>query len=220
MRALTKKLRANSAGFSLAETLIVVLILLMVSAVIGAAIPTAANVFTKTVDTANAQVVLSTTMTALRDELCTVTEFEAPVGNSLIYKSKRGWAKLEFGEFPVTPAAPAGGEGTPAESDGGEGGEASKVETFFGIRILYLTKTYDEENGVFVYTPDETDPSRQRYLVSPEAVTANLKIQCGGIKAEKGVITFSDLKVIRSENPTADIASMETFSVKTMMKDS
>ena len=219
MRALTKKLRANSAGFSLAETLIVVLILLMVSAVIGAAIPTAANVFTKTVDTANAQVVLSTTMTALRDELCTVTEFEAPVENSksLIYKSKRGWAKLEFGEFPVTPA---GGEGTPAESDGGEGGEASKVETFSGIRILYLTKTYDEENGVFVYTSDETDPSRQRYLVSPEAVTANLKIQCGGINAEKGVITFSDLKVIRSENPTADIASRKTFSVKTMMKDS
>ena len=217
MRALTKKLRANSAGFSLAETLIVVLILLMVSAVIGAAIPTAANVFTKTVDTANAQVVLSTTMTALRDELCTVTEFEAPVGNSLIYKSKRGWAKLEFGEFPVTPA---GGEGTPAESDGGEGGEASKVETFSGIRILYLTKTYDEENGVFVYTSDETDPSRQRYLVSPEAVTANLKIQCDRINAEKGVITFSNLKVIRSENPTADIASRETFSVKTMMKDS
>ncbi len=220
MRELAKKLRAGSAGFSLAETLIVVLILLIVTAVVGAAIPTAASVFTKTVDTANAQVVLSTTMTALRDELSTVTEFEDPAGGSyLIYKSKQGWARLEFGEFPVTPVAAPAEPAEPTEPTEG-GGEAPAVETFAGIRILYLTKTYDEANGVFVYTSDEADAARQRFLVSPEAVTANLKIQCSGITANnKGVITFSDLAVIRSENPTADIASRDTFKVKTMVKE-
>lgn len=69
MRMIIRKTRRNRAGFSLAETLIVILILLMVSAIVGAAIPTASTVYKKTVDTANAQLLLSTTMTVLRDEL-------------------------------------------------------------------------------------------------------------------------------------------------------
>lgn len=64
-----KRIRKNRAGFSLAETLITILILLMVSAIVAAALPTASTVYKKTVDAANAQVLLSTTMTILRDEL-------------------------------------------------------------------------------------------------------------------------------------------------------
>lgn len=67
-------------GFSLSETLVAVLILLMVSAVVAGGIPVAANVYRKVVDTANAQVLLSTSMTALRDELGTATEIVAPAG--------------------------------------------------------------------------------------------------------------------------------------------
>ena len=76
-----KKLKKRG-GFTLAETLAAVLILLMVSGVVAEGIPAAANVYRGTIDAANAQVVLSTTINALRDELTTargLTVFENEV---------------------------------------------------------------------------------------------------------------------------------------------
>ncbi len=69
MRSILKKLKKGKAGFSLAETLIAILILLMVSAIVAGAMPAAASAYQKTVDAANAQILLSTAMTVLRDEL-------------------------------------------------------------------------------------------------------------------------------------------------------
>lgn len=86
MRVFFKKLKKGSAGFTLAETLICVLILLMVSAIIGAAIPTAASAYAKTVDAANAQILLSTAITVLRDELGTASEVDAN-GTVVTYNS-------------------------------------------------------------------------------------------------------------------------------------
>lgn len=68
MKAIRKK--CNSAGFSLAEALVTVLILLMVSAIVAAGMPAAREALQKAVDAANAQTLLSTTATALRAELC------------------------------------------------------------------------------------------------------------------------------------------------------
>ena len=50
----------NEDGFTLAETLMTVLIMLLVSSVIAAGIPAAAKAYRKAVDAANAQVLLST----------------------------------------------------------------------------------------------------------------------------------------------------------------
>lgn len=61
--------KKNTSGFTLAETLVAILIMLMVSSVVVAGIPAAANAYTKAVDAANAQALLSTTITALRNEL-------------------------------------------------------------------------------------------------------------------------------------------------------
>ena len=63
-------------GFSLAETLLAVLILLMVSSIVAAGIPSARNAYEKVVLTANADVLLSTTMTTLRNELGTATDID------------------------------------------------------------------------------------------------------------------------------------------------
>jgi type II secretory pathway pseudopilin PulG len=71
LKAFIKKVLKSRAGFSLAETLMAIMILLMASAIVGAAIPAASNVYQKSVDVANAQVVLSTTITMLRDQLST-----------------------------------------------------------------------------------------------------------------------------------------------------
>lgn len=65
-RALKKLNRTQ--GFTLSETLVAVVILVMISA---AALPAALNAYKNAVDAANAQVLLSTTVNALRDELST-----------------------------------------------------------------------------------------------------------------------------------------------------
>lgn len=64
--------RLNSqSGFTLAETLLAVLILLLVSGIVATGIPVAKNVYDKTIVAANAQVLLSTAVAALKDELGT-----------------------------------------------------------------------------------------------------------------------------------------------------
>ena len=83
MSVVLKKLKESRAGFTLAETLICVLILLMVSAIVGAAMPSAANAYKNVVDAANAQVLLSTTLTALRDEFSTAKQVQWTSGRGL-----------------------------------------------------------------------------------------------------------------------------------------
>ena len=70
LHIITKRLR-RTGGFTLAESMMAILILLMATAVVVAAIPAAQRAYTKVTDSANAQVLLSTTVTRLRDELDT-----------------------------------------------------------------------------------------------------------------------------------------------------
>ena len=59
----------NRNGFSLAEALVSVLILLMVSSVVAAGIPVAQRAYFDVTNSANAQLMLSTTITSIRTEL-------------------------------------------------------------------------------------------------------------------------------------------------------
>ena len=59
------------AGFTLAEMLLATLILLLVSSIVATGVPVAKNAYEKVVLGANAQVLLSTTVSALRNELGT-----------------------------------------------------------------------------------------------------------------------------------------------------
>lgn len=62
------------AGFTLAEMLVALLILLMVSSVVAAGIPVAVRAYTKVTRSANAEVLLSTSVSALRDQLGTARD--------------------------------------------------------------------------------------------------------------------------------------------------
>ena len=68
MKKMTKRIK-DRRGFTVAELLITILILLMVTGVVAAGIPVAAEAYYKVVDTANAQLLLSTTVTTLRTQL-------------------------------------------------------------------------------------------------------------------------------------------------------
>lgn len=73
----TRKRRKSSAGFTLAETLLAVLILLMVSSIVAAGVPAAKNAYEKVVLASNAEILLSTTMSsALRNELGLASKVE------------------------------------------------------------------------------------------------------------------------------------------------
>ncbi|MBO4277269.1 MAG: hypothetical protein J5925_02580 [Clostridia bacterium] len=72
MKNLKRRLRSKK-GFTLAEVFIALLIMLMVSAVVAAGIPAASKAYDKTVTAANAQTLLSTTLSCLRDELATAS---------------------------------------------------------------------------------------------------------------------------------------------------
>ncbi|MBQ8110358.1 MAG: hypothetical protein IJ124_09400 [Clostridia bacterium] len=65
-----RKLKSAS-GFTLAETMLAVLIMLLVATIMANGIPVAQSAYEKVVLSANAQSLLSTTITTLRDELGT-----------------------------------------------------------------------------------------------------------------------------------------------------
>ena len=87
MKRVSCKAKGQS-GFTLAETLLTVLILLLVSGIVATGVPVARNVYEKTIVAAIAQVMLSSAITALRDELGTAWKVEvAADGRSVTYFS-------------------------------------------------------------------------------------------------------------------------------------
>lgn len=88
-----KKMRLSlnrSGGFSLAEMLMAMMILLMASGILAGGVPAAAQVYWKIIDTANAQTLLSTTMISLRDELDTASHITLNENSEIIYTNDDG----------------------------------------------------------------------------------------------------------------------------------
>lgn len=94
-----KQKMKNQKGFSLAETLLAVLILLLVSLIVASGLPAARNAYSNVILGSNARSLLSTAVSALRDELGTawnidvtgdeVTYYSADTGNRSILKNGR-----------------------------------------------------------------------------------------------------------------------------------
>lgn len=85
-------------GFTLAETLLAVLILLLVSAIVVTGMPAATNAYNKIVLGANAKVMLSTAITALHDEIGTAWKVvkTAPGSKELVYFNASTGAKSKI----------------------------------------------------------------------------------------------------------------------------
>lgn len=84
------RLLKNEKGFTLAETLMAVLILMMVTAIVAGGLPAAQAALKKTVDASHAQTLLSTTMTALRDELSTAKSITEANNTTIKYEDAAG----------------------------------------------------------------------------------------------------------------------------------
>ncbi len=193
MRAIVNKLKKSREGFTLAETLICVLILLMVSAIVGAAIPTAANVYKNTVDVANAQVLLSTTLTALRDEFSTAKQVQWTSGTSTvtIYNGK-GVRKITVcGEGDTLP----------------DGANAPGV---------WVSDKKDN------YKPgDPVEFEKATLLVSAVAATSDMYVVFSITDiSDDGVITLGSIQVLKSLDGTTDpvLAEQAAYTIRAVGK--
>ena len=85
MKLFGKKLK-KTQGFSLAETLVALLIILLVASVVAAGMPAAKDAYFKVIESANAQVFLSTTLTTLRNEM-TTAKYKRTVSGQFVFEN-------------------------------------------------------------------------------------------------------------------------------------
>ena len=176
-----------TAGFTLVEMLTAILILLMVSSVVAAGIPAAINAYEKVVIASNAEVLLSTTITALRNELGTADEVtvlnadgsnaDPAPGEGISYRSSATGAKAKLHLDPV------------------ESGKTEKT-----IKLKRYAEVADSE---------------EVWLISRQASTADLYVTYDSVSYDKdtGVVTFSNLRVMR-ESASQELTKRETYSIK------
>ena len=203
MKRIRNKL-ASSHGFTLAETLVCVLILLMVTGIVAAALPTASNVYTGAVDAANAQILESTAITVLRDELSTARDIlcneEQTQQSIIMYRSAETgrWNKIVS---------------THMTTDDGDRINNILIYEFgeADVNASYdnFDAANDEEEGVH-YEPED-----YRYLVSEKATTQNLSISFGSVSVSNGLITINNLRVYRNGS-AAPIAERDVLTIKTI----
>ena len=93
-----KRKQNSNRGFTLAETLMAVLILLLVSLIVANGMPAARDAYQKVVLTANAQTLLSTAVNALRDEVGTAWDVRPVPGDTtaLTYMSSDTGARSKI----------------------------------------------------------------------------------------------------------------------------
>ena len=88
-KKISRKLHSDK-GFSLAELLVAILILLMVSSIVATGIPVAREAYQKVVLASNADVLLSTTVSTLRNELGTAQDVKVDGTTITYYSPTRG----------------------------------------------------------------------------------------------------------------------------------
>lgn len=185
-----KKRKRLSAGFTLAEVLIALLIILMVTAIVVAGIPAAANALEKSVSASNAQVLLTTTVTKLRSELGSAREVFA-VGNGsaedrICYIDENG-----------VPSRISSGK---KEDDG----------TFTGIK---LTRYKGTDIG------SDSDKLSEMDLLSDKASNENLFVDFRFAGYANGIVTLKDVRVHKKNQAGDVIASLETLNIRVSQAD-
>ena len=185
----------STAAFTLAETLLAVLILLLVSGIVAGGVPAARNAYEKVMLESNSEVLLSTTVTALRNELGTAAEIEAGTPDDsgtvteILYERESASGDELIGSKSKIRLAGAEDAGEPA-----------------GV-ILY--ERYADT--------DLTLGGGARRLVSKEASTGDLYVTYESVRYDEaaGIITFSGLSVDR-ESGRKGLAKLDTFSIRVL----
>ena len=177
------------AGFTLVETMMALIILMLLTAVVASGIPVASQTYTKAVDASNAQVALTTTAAKLREELSLAQDvFFVRAGEGTerevkLFKTSDGyWATIEN---------PTGDE------------KGLYVQAYYGVP--------DETIGTAPYgmVKIPADKNGRYPLIPDSAMVGNLKVTLDATKTpnitynyETGVFTVNGLTVTQSGTNT------------------
>ena len=188
MTAAFRKLNQQK-GFSLAEMLVAVLILLMVSAVVAGGVPAASNAYSKAVDAANAQVLISTAATALRDELGTAKNVSIRGKTVRYYSADNGnYSELSLGDK--------------------DGRSVIMLTSYLGEKV---TNSDSDVSGgsADATTYGAPEDKVQWELVSSAAITKKLGLTYESVSFDNGIITFTNLQVLKNNNVLAELEQLE-----------
>lgn len=200
MKSIMPKKRSRR-GFTLAETMLAMLIMLIATAIVVQGIPLAKRVHDKVVDTANAQSVLSTAATLLRDEL------------SMAGRIRVGSQDAE-GNFQAVEND--GDQGTVVMYLSGNTGRTSRlyVDTDEkGVRSIYLEEYLLDSEGQPQATPrklvftvtEGADPQRAMELTFTDIA----------YNREEALFTIGALQVNRVGEAKA-LASIDPYIIRTV----
>lgn len=194
MKKAIKKLKSN-IGFTLSETLITVLILVMVAGVVAEGVPAAVRAFGKAVEAANTQMALSTTVNALRSELATAWSVDCK-SNEIFYISSKTGAKTKIYRD---------------SSDN----NIIKVQDF----LNYESETEHAPDAEPHALVSESAVTKD-LLVTFGSVAWD---QNSEGKEDKSVLVFSDLKVIKNDETAdenaAELANVDKLYIRVLTKD-
>ncbi len=185
-----KQKRLNRKGFTLAETLLAALILLLVSLLLTTGVPTAISAIKRVMLASNAQVLLSTAVDALKDEVGTAWDVEnvgtTDNNNEITYYSGDTGAKSSL--FYLDSDAVTGEENGIAEN---------------GIYVQEYSRAYAFDNAYLgTALPPAESKKAKRMLVSSKASADELYVKFGGIHyyENTGIVTIKELGVYKKED--------------------
>lgn len=159
-------------GFTFTETLVALLIVVLLTGFVSTAVPVAINTYRQVVGDSNAQVALSTTASALRDELGLATEVKTSSAGVVFYRA---------------------GDGTWATIDNGTAGSRGLVKHVYADSGSFDPNSPGAETSAVSLIPEAAiagaqggDAVRVRMTGSPYITYANGVFTVGGIEALVG----------------------------------
>lgn len=200
MKALLRKAHKrikDSRAFSVSEALVALIILLLVTEIVAAGIPAAGRAYDNVVVASNAEVLLSTSMSALRNELSTARDITvSPDGDSVVfYNEAYGSMSKIYLDEDGTIMLNKYYHGTDSQ-EGDLIGAAAPTATEYKAKPLVSKKTSGDKIYV-TYT--KIDP----------------------LNVNDGIITFKGLRVLRTKDGSTTKAARTEYSIKVLtVKDS
>jgi len=196
MRA-KEKLRSQN-GFTLAETLLAVLILLLVSVIVATGMPAAKNAYEKVVVASNAQALLSTAATSLRNELGTA------------------WNVIIDDDAAITKAGTAGSSVTyNSANTGGLSKIDMNPDTGITLQEYKQVNVFNVTDDNFLNNNADSSLSQSRSLVSEKTGSGDssgkLKVKYESVLYRDDCVVFSKLSAGTDAYP--DLAVLETLTI-------
>lgn len=192
----------NNKGFTLTETLLTVILVLLMTGAVAAGISIMNRTIRRIQNKANAEVLLSTTLTLISSDLKN-TVAVVPDGEK---KAEDGGETVKFLQIRENGTDVCVG----IENDSSAGGSDAENG---GIRKKYYTQTVNSETGDREYQ----DTNISIGYVTKQAKTDTLYTTIGSITYSNHVLTIHDLEVKNTNDETQ--AKLDSFSVAALKID-